>query len=586
MSHFYKTSLLIFALCGCISHVFGQDNSPENKEKPSHEKKVVSKEGKVYWNKDLPVYLFVSSKPEGGDMIRLESRSTPKYANPMYFDTEGVNFIRHQWAVDPETKQAIQPELEVLFEIYSDGLAPVTKAHVVSENRYQEGGITYYGGKVSVALSAEDAMSGVDAIYQVVNGVQFVTYKQAIEITQGGEHSVKYYAADVVGNVEEVKEIKFVLDTTPPTASHRVEGTQLDDVLGANAVLHLDREDAASGLKRTLYKFNDEAEKVYYGPVSLSVLGDGEHTVTYYAEDNVGNKSTPQTYSFYLDKTPPRIVSIVQGDRFNNRGRSYLSGRSKLKLVANDNKSGVDKVFYQINGGEFKEYTDPFPIQRSQGNLSVVFYATDKVGNKGSAATDRSLGEVYLDLTAPNVSYSVVGPKVTSRDTVFVNAESRIRLSATDAESGVQKMLYNLDNTSENEYSEPFAITGANGAHTFTYSALDQVYNQIVQDQLVVLDTEGPEVFFHPSVQRIATQRYEKNNREVDVYAGDTQFYLAATDALVGAKQIFYKLDNAKERLYTTPIIITKKGFRELTVWAVDALGNKSEERVFEFVIQ
>ncbi len=567
---------------------FAQTNepSPEKKETPVHEKKVLVKDGKIYWNKSLPVYLFVSTKPDGSDMMRLESTSTKEYANPMYFDTEGINYIRHKWAIDPETGKPVSPELEVQFEVYNDGMPPITTADIEGKNRYNNGSTIFYGEKVTVTLSAEDGLSGVDQIYQVVNGAQFVAYKQPIELTQGGTYTVQYYAADQVGNVEKVQEKKFVLDLNPPTSNHVVEGTRQGDVLSPKATIRLDRNDAESGLKRTFYQFDGEPEKIYYGPINLNALADGNHTLTYYAEDKVGNVETKKTYDFYLDKTPPRIVSIVQGDRFNNRGRNYISGRSKLKLVANDNKSGVDKVYYQINGGEFQEYTDPFPIQRSQGNMIVSFYATDMVGNRGGASTDRNLGNMYLDLTAPNVSYSVVGPKLFTRDTMFISGESKIRLTASDSESGIQKMTYVLDGAAQQDYADPFPVTGVNGVHKFTYSAIDQVYNQMTKDDFVVLDTKGPEVYFHPSMQRIATQRYEKQNMEVDVYTSETQFYLAATDKLVGTDKIYYKIDKTLERLYTTPVVISKKGKRKLTVWAVDELGNKSEESVFEFVIQ
>lgn len=566
--------------------VLAQDPSPEKKETPVHEKKVVIEDGKVYWNKSLPVYVFISTKEDGSDMIKLESKSTAKYANPMYFDTEGINYIRHKWAVDKETGKPVVPELEVQFEVYNDGRPPISEVKISGENRYYSGGKTYYGKNVQVELSAKDGMSGLDGIYKVVNGSQFTAYDQPIKLESDGDFNVRYYSVDRVGNVEKVKSKKLTVDLTAPSTNHIINGVKVDDILSPKTTLSFERNENASGVKRTIYNFDEGSEKGYFGKLYLSSLEDGPHTINYYSDDNVGNVESKKTYNFYLDKTPPQVVSLVQGDRFNNRGRNYISGRSKLKLVANDNKSGVDKVYYRINGGAAQEYTEPFPLQRSQGNMVVSFYAVDKVGNVGGAVTDRNLGNMYLDLTAPKVSYSVTGPKLFSRDTMFINDESKIRLNATDSESGIQKINYNLDGSGEKEYADPFEVTGDNGVHSFSYSAIDQVYNQQIKEDFVVLDTEGPEVFFHPSIRQIATQRYAKENTEIPVYASATQFYLAATDKLVGTSKIFYKLDKNKARQYGTAIEISRKGVRKLTVWAEDKLGNKSDETTFNFVVQ
>lgn len=576
---------IVWVLTLFVLEANAQSPSPEKKETPVHEKKVFIEDGKIYWNKSLPVYLFVSTKEDGSDMMKLESKSTSKYANPMYFDTEGINYIRHKWAVDPETGEVMQ-DVEVEFEVYNDGLPPISESLVTGENRYSSGGKVYYGKNVKVELSAKDGVSGLDGIYQVVNGSQFQPYSSVLNLESDGEYNVQYYSVDKVGNVEKIKSRKLTVDLTPPVTNHVVEGKRVDDVLSPKTSISFEKADNASGVKRTIYSFNGESEKAYFGKVYLSSLSDGEHTIDYYSDDYVGNKETKKSYSFYLDKTPPRVVSLVQGDRFNNRGRNYISGRSKLKLVANDNKSGVDKVYYRINGGEAKEYTEPFPLQRSQGNMVVSFYATDKVGNTGGAVTDRNLGNMYLDLTAPNISYAVTGPKLFSRDTMFVNDKSKIRLIASDGESGIQKINYNLDSKGETEYNEPFSVSGSNGVHKFSYSAIDQVYNQQVKEDFVVLDTEGPEVFFHPSIEKIATQKYQKDNKEIPVYTTATQFYLAATDKLVGADKIYYKLDKNREKQYGTAIEISKRGNRKLTIWAVDKLGNKSDETTYDFVIQ
>jgi len=79
----------------------------------------------------------------------------------------------------------------------------------------------------------------------------------------------------------------------------------------------------------------------YGQPIKLSSLAEGEHTLTYFSVDKVNNNEEKKTHTFFLDKSAPRVISEVVGNTFIANGREYFSGRTKLKLVALDNKAGV-----------------------------------------------------------------------------------------------------------------------------------------------------------------------------------------------------------------------------------------------------
>src|SRR6266542_1361370 len=80
---------------------------------PVHEKKVyVSPDHRIYYNKSLPVYFFVSTSTDpAAPRYLIHSETTPKYANPMYFDTEGKNTLRSPSAVDTVTKKIVEPKI-------------------------------------------------------------------------------------------------------------------------------------------------------------------------------------------------------------------------------------------------------------------------------------------------------------------------------------------------------------------------------------------------------------------------------------------------------------------------------------------
>ncbi len=176
---------------------------------PSHH--FTDSTGALYWRKSTPVYLFVSDAPDG-DKERLKSKATAQYADPFYLDTEGVNYIRSRNAVDPETKRVI-PDSEVMFEIYADGIAPVTSVSYENVNKFQ-GDLLYYKAGVSVALEAKDQLSGVRKLEYAINDGKYTPYQKPLTFKDPGIYKVEYYSEDEVGNVEDKKSISFVVDPT------------------------------------------------------------------------------------------------------------------------------------------------------------------------------------------------------------------------------------------------------------------------------------------------------------------------------------------------------------------------------------
>src|ERR1035437_10231026 len=98
-------------------------------EMPVHVKKFyISPEGKVFINKYLPVYFFVSSSADpNAPHYLLKSETMPKYSNPMYFDTEGRNTLRSPSAVDTVTKKPVVPKVDIQYHVYVDSKPPSTR---------------------------------------------------------------------------------------------------------------------------------------------------------------------------------------------------------------------------------------------------------------------------------------------------------------------------------------------------------------------------------------------------------------------------------------------------------------------------
>ena len=198
-------SILFFSLCR------GQEIT---NEKPGI---FLDESGKLFINKKLPVYLWLSVSPEeNAPAYLLTSDSSKSYTNPMYFDTEGNNTIHSAWAVNKVSKKTVYPLLDMVFAVYADSRPPVTKAKLTGKSLFTKEGIMYYADKVLMELSAIDAVSGISSSFYSINGKPYEVYSGGLSITDAGIYTISYYSIDNVGNTEAVKQKKLALKTSLP----------------------------------------------------------------------------------------------------------------------------------------------------------------------------------------------------------------------------------------------------------------------------------------------------------------------------------------------------------------------------------
>lgn len=557
----------------------------------------VDSAGNLYWNKAKPVYIFVSDNPEGKDSHRLKSESTPKYADPFYLDTEGVNFVRTRDAVDPETGQII-PGKEVMYEIYADGIAPVSANYFSQKSSYAKDGIQYFTSGVTVAISASDEMSGIKDIQYAVNGADFQSYSDSLKFEEDGRFIIKYYAVDNVGNKEDEKEIKFSIDPTPPETSIRIKGMTKDSVIAGTSEVYIVARDTLSGVSKVYYKFDDEEFRSYSprSPIPIGNLDEGQHTLQTYAIDYLGNKGEVASFDLYLDRSPPLMVSDILGDRFIVDDQIYFSGRTKLKLTAVDNKVGVKEIKYSIDGSEYQTYTQPFYLPNTSGIHSIKYYSVDNLDNTSLSKEKKSrfvgrqysggpeefthnVNKIYVDITGPEVEYKITEFSFVRDDTLFISPHSKIELSASDSESGLKEIRYSInDELGEKVYEEPFSFEGS-GFNTLSIYGYDNVNNRNLGKFTFVCDTEVPEIFVKYTVGESGTRK------ELPIFPEGTGIFLSASDRLSGVASLSYSLNKEEERNYAGIIKNLKKGKNSIEVTATDILNNEVTEE-FEFYVK
>jgi len=570
-----KKHFIIIFLIALTFNLIAQDSL-------KHEiKHFTGSDGKLYWNEKLPFYISISSSPDEKPIL-LKSETTPKFVNPSFWDGNGTHHLKHDIGDNQNAKISV-PGGAVIWEVYSDGINPVTTSEFLKAEKSIQNNITYYGPNLEVPIKATDNLSGVEKTYYSINKEKWIENQTAIKFQTEGSNILKYYSVDNVGNAENYNVEEFVVDLTSPATYYTIVGIALENnIISTTTLITLASEDKYSGVAKIYYKIDNNAEVLYKGGnIPISLLDNGNHKLTFYAIDNVKNKETEQVFDFYLDRIAPILTSDVLGDRYIVDGQVYFSGRTKMKLTAVDNKSGIKQVLFSIDGEDFVSYNDPFYLPSVQGTHVVRYFAIDKVENNTNTNNSvnyqldnykYNVNKIYVDLIGPTLSFNYIGDYFKARDTVFINSKTKIKMNATDAESGLQYISYSLNNVlEETKYSEAFTID-KQGFNQIEYFGYDNVNNRNKADFTFIVDNEGPELKYNFSIESIGS----KNG--LDMYPNYVMLYLAATDEKVGTKEIYYSLNGSPEKLFSKYIeSFASKTENNLKIRILDKLNNEKQ---------
>lgn len=579
--------LLMFTL---ISGEFLHAQSPED-----HEKKVyVDDEGEVYWNKHKPVYIKLSASPDGGegDTYTLESDTTPQHADPYYFDTEGINFIRTQWATENQGKNTVQPKKEVLWQVYADGIAPQTSIDFGDAKLYSENGQLYIGDGLNIDFASEDGVAGLEGIYYTLNGATYQKFEGGLSLEDEKEYNIKFYGVDKVGNVEEPKNKSFTLDVSAPESDVSLEGPHSENYLAPEGKININSEDNISGVKSITYSLNDGKNYTYSGKLNLNDLKEGKYSLKFSATDKVDNKEKENTYEFYVDDTPPVLSKEYVGKTYEANGKEYISEDTKLKLTAEDTLSGVKAIYYSINGGEYKKYEVPFKLKTNKKIVNVDAYALDMVDNKSSgnfmgeeeqAGNSGGSGNTEMDFEGPAVSQKFEGPVYRSGDTLFITSETKIAFNAEDDQSGVNKIDFSINGNEESTYDGPFTVD-REGTIKVDYTAYDNLINETEGDFSFVVDNKPPEIYPRLSIDPKGEKEIE--GVQYKIYSGNVMLFLASTDKNAGLSEIYYSINDEEEKLYRDYIQGFEQGkIYNVNIRSLDELGNE-QTREIHFAVE
>jgi hypothetical protein len=334
----------------------------------------------------------------------------------------------------------------------------------------------------------------------------------------------------------------------------------------------LTSQDELSGVETTFVSLNDEP----YKPYAKELILEREVAVTlrYYAVDRVGNREAEQNVPFYLDRLPPTTDAQVEGDLFvAPNGTRYVSTRSRIKLSAEDNKSGVDKITYAVDEGAFLPYAEPFALPARAGSGKVSYRASDKLGNTSAVAAL----PYTLDLTPPQSTYKIAGPYYQVRSDIYITSATRIELSSTDDASGVARTQFQEEGEPQpHDYTAPLTYPDE-GRRLVRYWSTDRVNNrEQIRALVLITDNTPPQIFANFSLSKNASTDADG----LPVYRRQTSLFLGATDNASGVHKIYYSFDGGKEMEYSTPLVLDREGAFDLEIRVDDNLGNQASKHL------
>ncbi|HVO32314.1 MAG TPA: FlgD immunoglobulin-like domain containing protein, partial [Elusimicrobiota bacterium] len=199
----------------------------------------------------------------------------------------------------------------------------------------------YVAADTTFTLTAVDdssgaVVSGVASYFATLDGSRYVAYNtpqlNLPSFGAEGPHSLTFQSADQAGNFEALRSSSMFVDATPPVVEpvvtpplffNGVRGYAAPSTsFGFSAQDPLSQGDA-SGVGSVFASVDGGAFAAQSSTFTLPAAG--AHAIEYYALDNVGNASVPQTLAVVIATAPPTAMIVASTPSFTNGTTNYAS---------------------------------------------------------------------------------------------------------------------------------------------------------------------------------------------------------------------------------------------------------------------
>ena len=375
------------------------------------------------------------------------------------------------------------------------------------------------------------------AEYDPISGQLLYPISAALE---DGTQQIRVEVSDLQGNSTEAR-TEFIIDsgiedTTPPTITGLSpgKGTLVNAAVISELTLRGAAYDVESGVDEIQIRLDgnivsiqtrdqdEEIGEIAYQPNNLS---EGEHTLTIYARDTVGNKQTVNA-TFLVDTTSQMPTLTIAGPEADINSQSYITKSNKVTL------QGVaepeSKVNLTINGkpsGTTKSSTTgqfSLPdLSLIEGKNVILVTATDQANNISSSSPSL---EILVDSRSPSAFAPQPAPDSRNKSQT---ATMSVKITDNPGGSGLDKdsIFFVLDGNVDifdftyDEESGTVSYTPtielAEGMHFFRITATDFAGNPLTFNSgKFFIDLSPPDF-----VELLPTDGQKLSNDQVEVTA-------------------------------------------------------------------
>jgi len=299
-----------------------------------------------------------------------------------------------------------------------------------------------------------------------------------------GLNTLYYYSVDSLGSTESIKSLDVYIDVYAPATEIHFAGDNYSHAgttfINTTTSISLSSSDTGSGLKNIFYKVDSNQLETYSSPFTIPVGSD--HTITYYAEDNLGIQENEQTINIYLDTASPTIA-ISMGQP--NSSDVYVTSSTIIEINADDGGgSGIEVIKYKIDQSSWITYSSSV-ILSIEGSQTITAYALDMIGNPSTEITK----SIVLDDSPPAAS----APDATDGNLELKKGDP-IYLESTDSGVGDSTIFYSLDGGIT---WQEYIILVADEDVIITYYAEDVLGNTGAEKTLTVTVASSPDVVLY-----------------------------------------------------------------------------------------